>query len=146
MRRLPRVISPITPLLTRDSVQVALLSVELWPDQVVVRLAGLPDDALSQHAKAYSEELEEWGSRPEPDAGHRPPSQPAEAIYEFEVGLADDVGTDYRLTGSARGGTGHLFRAEWLFAPGAPETAHELHIVAAMGQPDAATAVVRLPN
>jgi hypothetical protein len=118
------VVSPLRTVLERDGVEVVLVSVEAWPDEVVVRARGLPAARTATLERDYWKALDE---------GHRKrggneavPAQPAEEIFDFEVLVADDAGTAYSPTASARGGSGTMFRADWVFVPGPPETARSL--------------------
>ena len=54
------------------------------------------------------------------------PAQPAERIFDVEISLADDAGTVYSPTASERGGSGTMFRTDWVFVPGPPEAARSL--------------------
>jgi hypothetical protein len=115
---LPTVASPLARIGQRDGVELVLVSVEAWPDEVVVRLRGLPNDLTERLDAGFQLALES-----DTRAGRRPPAQPAERIFDFEITVADDVGTEYRSRSSARGGSGRMFRADWTFAPGPPAEA-----------------------
>ena len=43
-RSLPLVVSPLRTVLEREGVEVVLVSVEAWPDEVVVRARSLPSE------------------------------------------------------------------------------------------------------
>src|SRR5689334_23737110 len=94
MATLPRVISPLAPLGERGGVELVLVSVEAWPDEVVVRMRGLPNDVTTRLAADFGESLEAWHR-----AGGEgtPPQQPAEWVFPLDVELKDDVGTAMRL-------------------------------------------------
>jgi hypothetical protein len=121
---LPLVVSLLRTVLERDGVEVVLVSVEVWPDEVVVRARGLPNERTAVLERELGEALERW-HRQGRDRDAAPP-QPAECIFDFEVSVADDAGTVYSPTGSARGGSGTMFRAEWVFVPGPPDAARSL--------------------
>jgi hypothetical protein len=53
------VISPITPLLQRDGFDIALISVELWPSETIVRLAALVDDPAAEES-ALGGAVDQW--------------------------------------------------------------------------------------
>jgi hypothetical protein len=90
---LPLVVSPLRTVLTRDGVEVVLVSVEVWPDEVVVRARGLPSERTAALEREYSEALHGWHrQRGDPEAT---PRQPAERILELDVSVADDAGTPY---------------------------------------------------
>lgn len=120
----PLVVNPLRTVLERDGVEVVLVSVELWPDEVVVRARGLPTQRTAALERAFGEELEEW-HRQGRNSRALPP-QPAEGIFDVDVSVADDAGTVYSPTASARGGSGTMFRADWVFVPGPPQTARSL--------------------
>ena len=130
MSRRPVVISPITPLFRRDGVDVALVSVELWRTQTIIRLAALVDDPLGAET-AFGDALDAWA-----EGGRRPPAPdaPGDRFYQdVAISLADDVGTDYAWQSSAVGGTGRLFCGDWHFPVGVPEKATRLIVKAAGG-------------
>lgn len=126
-RRRPQVISPLERLFEREGVEIVLVAVELWADEVVVRLKALPSARTQQLEQDFEAALEEWGRR-RAGSGEPPPGQPADRIFDVEIELSDDAGTGYRPRSSARGGTGSLFHADWFFAPGAPEEATVLAV------------------
>ena len=89
MTRFPRVVSPIATLFTRDGIDVLLVSVELWPEHVVVRLAASGDRA------------EELGS---------------DLLAAVRVTVEDDARTAYTPRSSQTGGTGSEWHGDWFFA------------------------------
>jgi hypothetical protein len=125
MGTLPRVISPLAPLGEWAGVELVLVSVEAWPDEVVVRMRGLPNDVTTQLDADFGKALEAWHR-----AGGEgtPPQQPAEWVFPLDVELTDDVGTAYAPRSSARGGSGTMFRADYVFTPGPPEAAASLKV------------------
>ena len=121
---LPRVVSPLRTVLERDGIEVVLVSVEVWRDEVVVRARGLPAEGAVALEREFSDALERWNRQGnDRDAM---PRQPAERIFDLDVSVADGLGTAYSPTSSTRGGSGTMFRAEWSFAPGPPEAARWL--------------------
>jgi hypothetical protein len=108
----------------REGVEVVLVSVEAWPDEVVVRTRGLPSARTSALQRGFDEALEGWHRRGRDR--NAVPAQPAEGIFDVEVSVTDDAGTMYSPTASARGGGGTMFRADWVFVPGPPPAAHSL--------------------
>ena len=121
---LPLVVSPLQRVVERDGVVVVLVSVEVWPDEVVVRARGLPNDQTAALKHEFSEALETWHQQGRDR--HAMPRQPAEKVFDLDVSVADDARTVYSPSTSARGGSGTMFRAEWAFVPGPPETARSL--------------------
>ena len=127
MTRAPVVISPIAPILRRDGIDLALVSVELWPQETIVRLAALVEDPVAKQ-DAFSAALDAWA------AGGREgplPSEPGESVYkDVSISLTDDLGTEYRWKTSSVGGTGRLFRGDWHFPVAVPTTANRLIVEA----------------
>jgi len=123
---LPLVVSPLRTVLERDGVEVVLVSVEVWRDEVVVRARGLPSEGTVAFEREFSDALERWNRQGADRAAL--PRQPAERIFDLDVSVADGAGTAYSPTSSARGGSGTMFRAEWSFVPGPPKTARWLMV------------------
>lgn len=123
---LPLVVSPLRKVMQRDGVEVMLVSVEVWSDEVVVRARGLPSQLTSALDREFHNDLDRWHEqRADPQAL---PQQPAERIFDINVSVVDDVDTAYELKSSSRGGSGTMFRAEWSFLPGPPVTARWLSV------------------
>jgi hypothetical protein len=99
--RLPRVVSPLTTLLTRGGIDVLLVSVELWPEHVVVRLAASGDRA------------EELGS---------------DLLAPLRISVEDDAPTTYAPRSGSIGGSGSEWHGDWFFAAGVPEGASRLRV------------------
>jgi hypothetical protein len=125
MTTLPKVISPLAPLGERSGVELVLVSVEAWPDEVVVRMRGLPSDVTDRLDAEFGEALQAWHH-----AGNTgtPPQQPEEWVFPLDVEVTDDVGTAYAPDSWARGGSGTMFRADYVFKPGPPEAAASLMV------------------
>jgi hypothetical protein len=123
-RSLPLVVNPLRSVLERDGVALMLVSIEMWPDEVVVRARGLPSELTVALEHEFGEALER--SHREGADKEALPLKPFEQIFNVNVSVADDVGTAYSPTHSARGGSGRMFRAEWFFAPGPPDAAQSL--------------------
>jgi hypothetical protein len=100
-------------------VDVALVSVELWDHETIVRLAALPRDPQAEDHKFHAS-LERWAAE---GRQGRPPDEPGESILDVRVSLSDDAGTTYPLRSRSVGGTGRLFRGDWYFTAGVPEEA-----------------------
>jgi hypothetical protein len=118
------VVSPLRSVLERNGVALMLVSIEVWQDEVVVRARGLPSELTVALEHDFGEALERW-DREGADRDALP-LQPFERVFNLDVSVADDVGTAYSPTHSARGGSGRIFRAEWFFAPGPPAAAQSL--------------------
>jgi hypothetical protein len=112
-------------LYSREGVDVALISVEVWSAGVIVRLAGLPNERTEALDRYYHETLDAWAH-----AGRAgsPPKQPAEDVFDIDLALSDDSGTSYTLRAASKGGSGRMFRAEWSFEPGPPESSRRLAV------------------
>ena len=123
-RSLPLVVSPLRTVLEREGVEVVLVSVEAWPDEVVVRVRGLPSERTAALEREFGERLGRWHQQGrDRDAV---PREPADYIFDVDVSVSDDAGTVYSPSTSARGGSGTMFRAHWVFVPGPPEAARAL--------------------
>jgi len=112
-------VSPIATLFRRQGVDVALVSVELWERETIVRLAALPGDPQAADHEFHAS-LERWASEGRQGP---PPMEPGEPILDVRVSLSDDAGTTYPLRSRSVGGTGRLFRGDWYFTAGVPEDA-----------------------
>jgi hypothetical protein len=112
-------------LYSHEGVDVALISVEVWSAGVIVRLGGLPNERTDALDRNYHETLDAWAR-----AGRKgsPPNQPAEDIFDVALGLSDDLETSYVLQATSMGGSGRMFRAEWSFEPGPPESSSRLAV------------------
>jgi hypothetical protein len=115
---LPVIANPLVRVSERAGVEVVLVTVEAWPEDVVVRFRALPSELAASLEAGYWTELEAWHSRGRREAGSAP-TQPAERI-DFAVSLADDTGTTYAPVSSAVGGSGRMLSADWVFSPGPP--------------------------
>jgi hypothetical protein len=123
--RLPRVISPVATLFTRDGIDVLLVSLELWPQHVVVRLAGLPNEITDDQERRYELEFEHWG-RTVPG---NPPEQPGTRLLgPLRVTVDDDARTTYTPRSAATGGSGSEWHGDWFFAAAVPETVRRLTV------------------
>src|SRR4051794_27787764 len=91
--RLPRVVSPLVRLGEREGVELVLVSVEVWQDEVAVRMRGLPSSETAELEAAYFDALEAWHR----EGAHKEsaPVQPAERLLRFDVFITDDAGTAY---------------------------------------------------
>jgi hypothetical protein len=114
--RFPRVVSPIATLFTRDGIDVLLVSVEVWPEHVVVRFAA---------------------------SGGRADELGSDLLAPLELTLEDDVGTVYRARSSNIGGTGSEWHGDWFFAGGVPESVRCLTV--RVSPPDGEAASTDLP-
>jgi hypothetical protein len=129
---LPKVIllSPLVSVGEREGVELILASVEAWPDEIVIRMCGRPSPLTQRLEDDFHTALEAWHR--EAREGEAP-EDPGARILGLDLFVTDDVGTSYKLFSAARGGTGTMFRADWIFAPGPPETARRLNVRVAHG-------------
>jgi hypothetical protein len=125
MSALPKVVSPLVTVGEREGVELILVSVEAWPDEVVIRMRGRPSPSTQRMEDEFDAALEGW---------HRDgregqiPEQPGTRIFGLDLAVADDLGTEYRLRSASRGGSGRMFRADWTFGPGPPRAANRLAV------------------
>ncbi len=124
MSRLPIVLNPLEPVTELGDLVIALISVELWPRETVVRLAGLVDDAHAED-EGYGRRLDEWARNGR--TGPLPVA-PGDELSRLEVSLGDDVGSEFRLRASSYGGSGRPFRRDWFFEGGVAEAASTLEL------------------
>jgi hypothetical protein len=103
---LPRVVSPIQRLFVRDGIEIALISVELWPNHLVVRLAALPGEV-------FDERLRQHGDAP---GGHG-----TRVLLDLEIAVDDDAGTIYTPRSRNTGGSGSEWHGDWFFAADVPD-------------------------
>lgn len=146
MEGAPRVAAPVRPLATLDGITMLLVTVEAWPDSVVIRVAGLPNERMAAIEAEYQQAIEAWAAaRSEKTGPSRPPREPgAAALGRLGLTIRDDLGTPYRVAAGSAGGTGTEWRGEWVFRPGPPENVTEL-IVEAAGVKDHDHGSVRVP-
>jgi hypothetical protein len=119
------VFCPMEMLYSHDGVDVALVSVEVWSAGVILRLAGLPNERTDALDRRYQETLEAWARTGRKGS---PPNQPGEDLFDVDLGLSDVSGTSYVLQTASKGGSGRMFRAEWSFEPGPPESSSQLTV------------------
>jgi hypothetical protein len=127
-KSLPIVVSPLASVFEKSGIDVVLVSVEAWPDEVVIRLRGGPSELTQMLDAEFHATLAETARLRQTGGGSPPPVQPAERVFDFQVSLSDDFGTNYSPTTSSLGGSGRMFRAEWFFTPGPPEAATSLTV------------------
>jgi hypothetical protein len=90
-----------------------------------VRMRGLSNDVTTRLDADFGGSLGAW---------HRvggegmPPRQPAEWVFPLDVELKDDVGTTYAPRSSARGGSGTMSHADYVFTPGPPKATASLKV------------------
>lgn len=146
----PTVVAAGAVVLEWEGLQLGLLSVETWPEEVVVRAASVPQ---SEEAKTREErhrgERHAWMSKvgrahregqPLPEDGPEHPL--GESHDRLRISLADDAGTLYRWRRSSRGGVTWDFAGEWFFTPAPPTDARELRLTFSIrGGPEGSTTV-----
>jgi len=142
---LPKVVSPLKTLFVREAVEVALVSVELWPSQVIVRLAGLPSAATESRTRDHQAALDAWtrAARADRAAAGASPEEPGERVLQpLTLSLRDDSATEYWLRSAQFGGTGSEWRGDWFFEPGPPADARTLQVT--FDAPDSPTTDVAI--
>lgn len=125
MPRALQVVTPMAMLYSREGVGVALISVEVWSAGVIVRLAGLPNARTEVLDREFHGTLDAWARGGREGS---PPNQPAENVFDVDLALSDDSGTSHMLRTASKGGSGRMFRAEWSFEPGPPESPSRLSV------------------
>jgi hypothetical protein len=146
MEGAPRVAAPIHPLGTLDGITMLLITVEAWPDSVVVRVAGLPNERTASLEAEYRRAIEAWAAARGEGGPTRPPREPgAAALGRLGLTIRDDLGTPYRVAAGSTGGTGSEWRGEWVFRPGPPSAVTDL-IVDAPGVAHQGGVSVPLPS
>lgn len=143
---LPRILTPQTELTAVEGVVVALLTVELWDDGIVLRLAGLPNEATRHLLDEHVQQVRAWAERRKRNPNDRPADPPEEPghriLNRITIGVTDDHGALYRMMARRTGGAGTEFRDEWYFQPGVPAGTKRLTIhTSGEGVPDNAIQV-----
>ncbi|MDV6012403.1 hypothetical protein [Haloechinothrix sp. LS1_15] len=132
MTALPRILVPRTQLTDVDGIAVALLTVELWDDGIVLRLAGLPNEATQRMLDEHEHDMTAWAERRQQspnDTSEAPPEEPGPLILNrINIGITDEHGTSYRMMTRRTGGTGTELRDELYFQPGMPKGTNHLTI------------------
>jgi hypothetical protein len=125
MKGLPRVAVVVRPLAEIDEITLVLVSVEFWPESIVLRVAGLPNATTAHLDAEHQERLQTWlATRMAGDQDIPPPTEPGVVhLSRLNPTIHDDVETPYTFAGGSMGGTGTEWRGEWLFRPGPSETA-----------------------
>jgi hypothetical protein len=122
---LPKIVSPLVSVGEREGVELILVSVEAWPDEIVIRMRGRPSPLTGRLEDDFETALAAWHRN---GRVGKTPEQPGERVFGLDLVVTDDAGTDYRLYSATRGGTGTMFRADWTFTPGPPDSARRLNV------------------
>jgi hypothetical protein len=129
------VLAVARPLADVDSMPFVLTSVELWTNRVDVFLAGLPTAEADQRIRQHEDELNEWArKRREGLSGEgtlSPPHPRGNRLFDVDIRLHNDLGTNYRTTGGSAGGSNTEWRLHRHYEPGVPEQATTLIVEAA---------------
>jgi lactoylglutathione lyase len=105
----PRVLTPAVPLTEKDGRIIYVITVELWRNEVLVRLAGVPA----------------WRDDGEPEIGS---ATGEDFLLDLQLGLSDDLGTVYEPDQSMANGSGYEWRSDWHLRPGVPAGAKRLTV------------------
>lgn len=106
-------------LATLGGIDVWLMSVEFWEQEVHVIIAGTDDQSARRIEEQAPTAIEQ--GRPEPRSvgrsarNSRPPETPGDRMARLEITLGDDQGTCYVPRKSAAGGTGSEGRMYMVF-------------------------------
>lgn len=131
---LPRIYVVLAELGVVEGVSMVVVSVELWPGQVVVRVAARPGAATDRFDAADAHEIAAWT---QPMTPHQralqpmPQSSDARLLGRALPRVTDDRGTAYQLRAGQVGTTDHRWRAEWIYAPEPPVETLALPVSAA---------------
>jgi hypothetical protein len=141
--RLPRIVVPMTVLATLDGHDVTLLTVELWPDRVRLRMCVEQDEETDRLDATHDTDFEAWGNAVD-RADREHPQMPGSAFFtRMRFALSDEEGTAYERRFGSTAGSGSEWLAEWVFFPAAPGTVDRL-LVTAEGPWGARTSEVAL--
>jgi hypothetical protein len=144
--RLPRVVGPIRTLFTREGIEIALISVELWPSRLVVRLAALPNEISDERRREHEVEFERWGKirveRGKAAAGDPPEGPGTTLLRPLEIEVEDDAGTIYMPRSGNTGGSGSEWHGDWFFTADMPRSVGRLTV--RVTTPEGETATVPL--
>lgn len=134
----PRVLTPIAPIAAGGGVTLLLISLEVWPEEVVAHLAGEPDPTTGRVEvdTTFSDPWQRWEREMlEPTVARRkPPESAMDQLFGLRHAsehLSDDLGTCYQFKAGHTGGTGTEWRADWYFTPGVPDEASALTLALA---------------
>jgi hypothetical protein len=104
-----------------NGITMLLVTVEAWPDSVIVRVAGMPNERTARLDAEFDQAMRTWAAARALGDDSRPPQDPgASALERLGLTIRDAAGTPYRLVVSSTGGTGTEWRGEWVFRPGPP--------------------------
>ena len=144
----PQVVSPARVLGEWNGFVVVLVGVEVWPGDLVVRVAfGSNERTLTVDAE-YSRAMDEWhaliDSGLTKDERGNPPRNPAhDVLSDLKVDVRDDVGTTYEWNGGSgpswSGKTGTRWLMEQQFTPPPPPAAQRLTVAVTFPNGDVAT-------
>ena len=109
----PQVLVPAAPIATIGDRTIFLLVVELWRNEVMFRLVGVPS----------------WRDLDiDPDVLTNDPISVTHEIDALRLHITDDLGTRYKLHSGQGEGTDMEWRADWHYRPGLPSAAAELRV------------------
>jgi hypothetical protein len=132
---LRQVLAVARPLVVIDGMPFVLTSIELWTNRIDLFLAGQPAAESQRHIGHHEDELNDWAhKRRQGLNGERtlsPPQMRSSQLFEVDIRLRDDVGTDYQTMGGSAGGSQTEWRLHRHYEPGLPEHATQLAVEAA---------------
>jgi hypothetical protein len=111
----PQILVPAAPIGTIGDRTIFLLVVELWRNEVTLRLAGIPS------WRDVDLELE-------PDILTGDAIPVTHEMDAVRLHITDDLGTSFKLHSGQGEGTDMEWRADWHYRPGVPSAATELRI------------------
>lgn len=139
MEGLPRVFVVMAALGVVEGVSVFVVSVELWPGQLAVRVAARQSEVTERLDAADAEQMASWtqlARLARMDQRPLPQSPDARLLGRAVPRVKDDQGATYELRSGQVGGSTTRWRAEWLYSP-EPQAGTAALIVSA-GQMDVA--------
>ena len=126
-----------------DGLQVQVTAVVV-DDEVAVHLQFADDDRRRALEAEFLLLRDEALTRAVA-SGAEPPPDPAQSLAVVTLKLTDDLGTEYRRSAGAFGGSGTEFQGSWSFRPGPPVQARRLRVTARAAGHDAAEMTLDLP-
>jgi hypothetical protein len=129
MADLPRVLVPIIPLGEVDGVSLLLLTVELWPTEIVLTAAGVRTDETDRRDDEYEQSMTAWFK--EGRIGESPEMPGSLLLRGIKLEIRDDADRPYDVVTAEFAGTGTEWRGIWVARPGLAKTARRVRVASA---------------
>ena len=127
-----------------DGLQVQVTAVVV-DDEVAVHLS-FADDVRRRAREAQFPHRRDQELTRALASGDYPPPDPAQRLTAVTLALTDDLGTDYRRTFGAFGGSGTEFQGSWSFRPAPPPDAQRLSLITRTAGGESAELTLDLPT